>query len=355
MKKIIIVLLLLALPMLACGGAETTSTGNKDNNSENSTSPNEPDSCPSLSKVSGQECDDENGADENVASGEDTDNENDDDKNGSGSLETCDNEADDDNDSAIDCYDSDCASASGCQAGETNSDADNALLQCQNYTSPFNSLYIQSLNECDEIVPSLMAASIYSCEDGYLYSRQISLDSNFPFDTGILPIYVLDGGATYITFDPDNESTCDSYFMYDDVDYYIGIACYPKTNPASYCTIIYNQPSTTVNSWSAIEGYYIVAQDGQYLGEISSNKYDSDSICDQYGTYGSKYSYKSIFNNYSKYGNNYSSYSAYNSFAYSPPIIYDTGNNPVYYLTKNDIKIPAIDPDELVNSLGCPR
>lgn len=40
---------------------------------------------------------------------------------------------------------------------------------------------------------------------------------------------------------------------------------------------------------------FLLAQDGQFLGMLSSNKYQSDSVMNKYG---SKYSSTSIFNQY---------------------------------------------------------
>ena len=37
-----------------------------------------------------------------------------------------------------------------------------------------------------------------------------------------------------------------------------------------------------------------------YLGKLNANKYDSESIWNKYGTYGSKYNSKSIWNKYLK-------------------------------------------------------
>ena len=43
---------------------------------------------------------------------------------------------------------------------------------------------------------------------------------------------------------------------------------------------------------------FLLAQDGQFLGMLSSNKYQSDSVMNEYESYGSKYSSTSIFNQY---------------------------------------------------------
>lgn len=60
---------------------------------------------------------------------------------------------------------------------------------------------------------------------------------------------------------------------------------------------------------------------GKYLGTLSQNRYESDSVSNPYGRYGSKYSTDSINNPYGKYGSEYSPYSARNPYATQAPII----------------------------------
>ena len=65
----------------------------------------------------------------------------------------------------------------------------------------------------------------------------------------------------------------------------------------------------------------IVGADGTYLGVLSSNKYDPESVSNPYGQYGSKYSPTSINNPYSAYGSPYSPLSATNPYATQAPKI----------------------------------
>ncbi|WP_411504912.1 hypothetical protein [Brevibacillus centrosporus] len=45
--------------------------------------------------------------------------------------------------------------------------------------------------------------------------------------------------------------------------------------------------------------FLLYSNDGRtYLGKLNSNSYDTESVCNQYGTYGSKYSSFSIWNQY---------------------------------------------------------
>ncbi|MDP2153266.1 MAG: hypothetical protein Q8J66_06370 [Methylotenera sp.] len=71
-----------------------------------------------------------------------------------------------------------------------------------------------------------------------------------------------------------------------------------------------------------VKGAVLVAQDDKntYLGKIT-NPYDSDSIFNEYGTYGSEYNSASIWNQYATFGSEYSSYSPHNSYSSTPPMI----------------------------------
>lgn len=66
---------------------------------------------------------------------------------------------------------------------------------------------------------------------------------------------------------------------------------------------------------------FLLAQDGQFLGILSSNRYQADSVMNEYGSYGSKYSSTSIFNEYGLYGGRYASYSPFNPLTSTPPKI----------------------------------
>lgn len=60
---------------------------------------------------------------------------------------------------------------------------------------------------------------------------------------------------------------------------------------------------------------------GKYLGTLSTNKYDPDSVSNPYGRYGSRYSSDSINNPYGNYGSRYSNDSPNNPYATNAPII----------------------------------
>lgn len=91
---------------------------------------------------------------------------------------------------------------------------------------------------------------------------------------------------------------------------------------------------------------FLIANDGQFLGQLSSNHYISDSIMNEYGSYGSKYSSTSIFNQYGLYGSNYSNLSPFNQYTYTPPRIFLRGNY-FGYLTENKFIANRLDPHSL--------
>jgi hypothetical protein len=63
-------------------------------------------------------------------------------------------------------------------------------------------------------------------------------------------------------------------------------------------------------------------QTGKYLGNLSANPYDPNSVNNPYGRYGSPYSADSINNPYGQYGSRYSNDSSNNPYATNAPGIY---------------------------------
>jgi hypothetical protein len=60
-----------------------------------------------------------------------------------------------------------------------------------------------------------------------------------------------------------------------------------------------------------VQNYLLVADDGQYLGTLTLNQYDAESVS-SHGCYGSSHSLTSIKNPNSQYGSSYSTLSAFN-------------------------------------------
>ncbi len=88
-----------------------------------------------------------------------------------------------------------------------------------------------------------------------------------------------------------------------------------------------------------------------YLGKLVTNEFDTDSIYNQFGTYGSKFSGSSIWNEFGTYGSEFSKYSAFNQFASNPPLIIDNKGDIVGRLTINEFTVGAIEPNSLYKLL----
>ncbi len=84
------------------------------------------------------------------------------------------------------------------------------------------------------------------------------------------------------------------------------------------CVISLAFVATTAQSGPSI---VVDPQTGKYLGTLSNNQYDPDSVSNPYGRYGSEYSSDSINNPYGKYGSPYGTDSANNPYATNPPKI----------------------------------
>lgn len=92
---------------------------------------------------------------------------------------------------------------------------------------------------------------------------------------------------------------------------------------------------------------FLLGADGQFIGKLSSNQYDYESLSNPYGRYGSKYSSYSIWNPYGRYGSKYSTFSPYNQYSVNSPIIFLRGFQ-YAYLTVNLYKCgKKVNPNDL--------
>lgn len=98
---------------------------------------------------------------------------------------------------------------------------------------------------------------------------------------------------------------------------------------------------------------YLMGNGGNFIGSVSSDPTDDNSICNPFGPFGSKDGILSIRNRSGNLGNLYSQISAYNSYANQPPILIYKGKRMVY-LTKNEDLDETLDPDLLLDTL-CTR
>lgn len=97
-------------------------------------------------------------------------------------------------------------------------------------------------------------------------------------------------------------------------------------------------------------GATIVADDGTFLGLISTSTVDSKSILNSVGKHGSEVARESIFNQVGRYGGAVALMSPFNEVCIRPPKIFK-GDKFIAYLTVNKVKSPRIDPHALVGWL----
>ena len=72
--------------------------------------------------------------------------------------------------------------------------------------------------------------------------------------------------------------------------------------------------------------------DNDYLGQLSANPYEPDSVSNPYGEYGNPYETDSVNNPYGDYGSPFSNKSVSNPYATDAPKLYDEDGNALYQL-----------------------
>lgn len=80
-----------------------------------------------------------------------------------------------------------------------------------------------------------------------------------------------------------------------------------------------------------------------YLGCLNCDSYDSNSIWNEYGTYGNSYNSKSIWNEYGTYGNEYNSNSPWNEYSNDSPVVVDKDGDFYGYFTLNEYRSKRAD------------
>lgn len=95
---------------------------------------------------------------------------------------------------------------------------------------------------------------------------------------------------------------------------------------------------------------YLIAADKQYLGKISKDIYDNQSITNHFGPYGSQFSSTSIFNQYSLYGSQFSIYSINNPYTTTPPQLF-LNDKMVGFVTANEFLANRIPNDIFLYAL----
>ena len=114
-------------------------------------------------------------------------------------------------------------------------------------------------------------------------------------------------------------------------------------------TAIIKMPVATVSNDSYTLPLHLYSNDRKtYLGKLVTDEMDPDGLWYKfYGDYSSKFSSLSIWNTVGIYGSSVSTQSAFCKIATEPPIIVDNEGAFVMYLTVNEYKLPACDPNLL--------
>jgi len=122
-------------------------------------------------------------------------------------------------------------------------------------------------------------------------------------------------------------------------------------NQKSNAISIYDYDSNEKKDSSTLLSLVACDINQTYLGKLTTDILDSDSIFNELGTYGSSTSVYSIWNKYGKFGNEYSVYSAFNRHSITPPMIIDYDGNVIGRLTVNKNVTGAISPYEIYDFL----
>ena len=91
----------------------------------------------------------------------------------------------------------------------------------------------------------------------------------------------------------------------------------------------------SVNSYSQALHLYGGKNHDVYLGCLNCDNYETNSIWNTYGTFGSKYNTNSIWNSYGTYGSKYNSFSPWNQYSTDPPVVVDKDGNFYGYFSVN--------------------
>jgi uncharacterized protein YjdB len=120
-------------------------------------------------------------------------------------------------------------------------------------------------------------------------------------------------------------------FVFGDTVVITGLASVP---------VLVQAPVTNV--CAVIAGASIFADDGTYLGRFT-NRFDSESVLNEFGRFGSEFSSTSTNNTFGTYGSAFSSQSPRNPFASRPPRIIRNGTFIAFYTT-NQFRTPYVAP-----------
>ena len=179
----------------------------------------------------------------------------------------------------------------------------------QDWRRPFTMEELDSIRSSSH-APTVAMPRSQSFTPSYTYTPPVSIHS------GITPSRTSDA-ATYLgklsSNEYDYESISNPYGTYGNP--------YGQNLKNEYSPYGSPYSSKSPTNPYATNPPQIYGADGKYLGKLSTNKYDYESIANPYGPYGSKYG-NNLVNPYSQYGSKYSPQSWTNPYTYSAPKIY---------------------------------
>ena len=117
--------------------------------------------------------------------------------------------------------------------------------------------------------------------------------------------------------------------------YTLSILSVPLNNNANS---FLEHPSGNIGVYSADS----FSSDITYLGCWTCGDFDSQAIANDFGTYGSEFNSLSIRNDFGTYGSNFSANSACNEFGSNPPYLYDSNLNYFGELSSNQFRTDSI-------------
>lgn len=203
----------------------------------------------------------------------------------------------------------------------------------------------------------LMEEKEYSADQRPVYQRKILRDKN----GNIIEENGNDRGRKFRTsYKYDSRGNITELIEYDQVNepkyaikYSYGRSGGSRTQPSPERTqridSLLAGPAQQINAeeFEELVGGKLVAPDGAFLGLISADTSDSQSIINSWGQYGFSDSPTSIFNPAIPYGGKDGIFSPFNPSSPSPPSIYKDGKFYVY-LTENINFRPRTSPRQLI-------
>lgn len=169
-------------------------------------------------------------------------------------------------------------------------------------------------------------------------AAQAAVDASAPESDAAIPACVATGERC------DRASCCEGVCVRD-VERG-GATCAPVCQLPDRCEGCGPYCGATQGVASRCQDAVLIARDGTYLGEAVSAAFDSESVCNPNGMYGSNWSRVSIYNRNGPYGSSFGPESAYNASTLSAPAIACRESAQIIgYVSKNMARPSVVDPD----------